>query len=286
MEKFSAWRDSGTGISPFMPAPKPTPSFLKKVSSPFSLLWKVPVLVLAFVFGLYKFILISLYGFNNIDLTIDGVKKSKLEVIKSLRPDKGQVIFTNYVSPVDYMICKCISKSPSSTLCLIPDTKGDLYQFTVSQFFSKTLSGQFDFGNGIKFTDFKSLKSKTTFVFFEGTPSNNKAILPFIANLEGSLLVNNATKLRVLALKVVPLLLTTPLPLSSYSYYYELLTNSNRSNAIKCKLYDINDISKNINNDIVKAFEYSGLYQVGPNMIVENKKKFYDYYTNYQNRKN
>lgn len=285
MEKFSAWRDSGTGISPFMPAPKAHTSVVSKVTGPFSALWKFPVLAVSLALGLYNFIVTSLFGFNEIEVTVDGVKKSKSEVIKSLRPDKGQVIFTNYVSPIDYMICKSISKHSSSTLCLIPDANGDLYTFTPSQFFSKTVAGQWDFNSANKFTDFESLKNKTTFVFFEGTPSNNKAILPFIAGLEGSALVTNAKKLRVLTLKLVPILLTTPLPVNATSYYYELLTNSNRNNGIRCKLYDINDISKSISNDVVKAFEYSGLYQVGPTMTLDSKKKFYDYYTNYKNRK-
>lgn len=150
MEKFSSWRDKGTGISPFMPQKLPTfqknnsllsvasksPIFLIKL--PFFIITYLIYTITGFTFIL-KFILTILFGFNRIDFGVDGIKKSQIDKLTSYKPKKGDLIVTNYITPLDgyflFLLSGTFSSSSSSSsssqiVILIPNESGDLYQYS------------------------------------------------------------------------------------------------------------------------------------------------------------
>ncbi|CUM67815.1 uncharacterized protein PRCAT00005521001 [Priceomyces carsonii] len=284
MEKFSNWRDKGTGISPFMPFTEPSKGLTQKIGFIFNVievLFKAPIFI--FLFILYQIVpykvvgnlILLLCGFKGYDLLVEGIRKTKTDQIDLKRPRANDLVVVNYISPIDALIVSlCSNASYKNTRFIIPDKDGQLYSYSLWSFFNNCFNGNIGVPTSQeKISDLSDLRGELVFLFMEGTTSNNKGLLPF-PPLKAD--IPDFFKIKVLALKLQPVLLTLPLPVISKScYIFRLLTNSSNKSSIKTKIYELNEFDI---EQIKKSFELSLLYLIGNDLNIEEKAKFYNYY--------
>ncbi|KAI3407061.2 hypothetical protein KGF56_000149 [Candida oxycetoniae] len=297
MEKFSAWRDRATGISPFMPqkVPNKQTSFNKYLFS----LVRVPIFILKLPFFaicgllysitgfnfLLNFIFTFLLAFNPIEYSVDGVKKSQTFQLQQYKPQKSDLIIANYISPLDGYIMALLCHSNSNMVIVAPDKQGKLYKYnpwTLMKFcFSKQAHG-----DGVPVDDLCKYHDKIVFLLLEGTTSNNTALLPFI-KLDSKYQIDQF-EIKALVMKLYPQFFT--LPIANYTplyYLFQLLTDFGKKN-VKCKIYkfDGKQTDEKLNlNQVRKAFELNSLNSVHGDLSIEAKQKFITYYTNYEVKK-
>ncbi|KAK6198893.1 uncharacterized protein RJT21DRAFT_122552 [Scheffersomyces amazonensis] len=296
MEKFSSWRDKATGVSPFIPVQFPLAqehNIIQKVGSiifkSISFIIKLPffvILGLLYYLTSIKFtlevIILSLFGFNDTNISVDGVKRSNTEEIENYKPIVGDIIITNYLTPIDGLIYHLISNVNSwkSIKIFIPDfnTK-KVYQYSVWTLIGFTFTSIHNESAIVK--DFSSLDLSNSVNFFllEGATSNNKALLPFINIPEVSSLLKKS-KVKSVVIKLQPASYTLPIPgiYSKFYYLFELLSNLSRSGNIKVKIYKFDTFDE---GKIRASFQLNNLPLISNNLNVEEKKKFIDYYLNY-----
>ncbi|GAB7364359.1 hypothetical protein MBLNU230_g4902t1 [Neophaeotheca triangularis] len=124
MEKYSQFRDKGTGIAPFLPvSAEPT----SKVLLPFHVfLYVVRMWVWAFAWFIWFAIvqwtpvngtlrkanfwcLLGIPGIWWVDMKVDGVRRGSLsQYSKRVMPNYGSVLAASYTSPIDILYLACI----------------------------------------------------------------------------------------------------------------------------------------------------------------------------------
>lgn len=293
MEKFSNWRDKGTGISPFMPEALPLTAAtgVKKAGLAVvkTLLFtaKLPVTVLLIalyyvtgIAALIKLVVLVFFGFNRLEVLVDGVKRSNVAKINASLPRVGDLVVVNWSSPIDGLIIAAVSGNWKNVALLVPDQRGELYHFTVWKLFRHTFDSSV---RGKTVDDISKFKNKIVFLLAEGTPSNNKALLPFLrVNTNKQQL--ESFNIKSLVLKLSPGYLTLPIAhVSKLRYLFELLSNTDiRYNLIKAKVYQFDkwDVAA-----IRDSFRINGLELVGDSLNIEHKRKFVDYYFNFNVKK-
>lgn len=249
MEKFSNWRDKGTGIAPFVPQSYP------KLTLKFPLQLLVLVIKLPFFLIIFPLILLNFYPIKQF-----AVKFLFNFKFQSPKFEKNDFIITNYSSPLTLFL--------TNGILLIPDSNGVLFQYSSLQFLCHA------FGSDIKgkeVTDISKFKGKTVFCFIEGTSTNNKAVLKFIPL--NAKYVFDGFKLKSLIIKIQPGHFNLPLPASSIGFFYHLLINGPSNIITKLVThmkFDL-DLSKT-------AFKNTNLHPV--NLTVSDKQEFYRYYLN------
>lgn len=286
MEKFSGWRDRGTGISPFMPQALPT--FKKNILA--SIFYKLPLFFLKLPFfiiaailytitgftSILSFVFSVLFGFSTIEYSVDGIKRSQLDQLATYKPRKGDLIVANYISPMDGYFFALLSGT-SNIVILVPDKSGDLYQYSPSSLSDST----FAFAVGSKVEDISKFKRKIVFLLLEGTPSNNKAILPFV-KLNPKYSFEDFT-IKSLVLKISPSYFTLPIPnIGKLQYFFELITSINRKN-LRAKVYKFDSFNL---SKIRNSFELNSLASVSGDLDIDSKNKFVRYYVDHSFKKN
>ncbi|KAK4114853.1 hypothetical protein N656DRAFT_705483 [Canariomyces notabilis] len=123
MEKFSQFRDKGSGISPFIPATTPssaltviTSTFLVLLRLPFFLAYSALYFLLlhhlplpVFARKLLLWTLLAIPGIWWVDLQLDGVKRGSLSQQPPSRvPHPRSVIAANFTSPIDALYLAAI----------------------------------------------------------------------------------------------------------------------------------------------------------------------------------
>ncbi|GMM38825.1 lysophosphatidic acid acyltransferase [Saccharomycopsis crataegensis] len=291
MEKFTQWRDPGTGISPFMPVSKP-----KKSNVIIAVLQTLPKIVLALLrtppLMLYSlvycmvplafvrrwvisFLLNFLFSTNlfgsSYDASIEGIKRSNTKLKKANMPHPGDVIIVNHTSPLDGMVLYLIS-SNCSFLTFTKD--GALVELSVWEVFTSALSLEKPNKPPVKLANYAN---KVVYLFAEGTTSNGKSILPY--NKGYNSVVTEAKKghkLKILAMKLTPSQLTTPIPKPVVSYLWELLTNFGALMfRIRIELLDEHQSLQSIRE---KSAEIGRLRLVGAQLDIVNKGLFVEAY--------
>lgn len=279
MEKFSTWRDRGTGISPFMPVEAPPASPVARLGvQPLVFGVKLPFLLVALALywtvlplpAMARFILGTLCGFC-IEVSVDGVKRSRVDEIDRARPSTNDWVVANYVSPLNGLILASVARcSWRDIVVLIPNQHGQLLQYSVWGVIAHALSSDPVPAPHLK--EVSSLFGKLVLHFPEGTPSNNRALLPLI----GIPPVDGFTVKTVL-LKVSPPTLTTPLPLASpWQYFYSLVSTSARR-SVKAKIFPHVDSNVNL-AESQKYFDLNQLSSVGTELDLQLKQRFYTEY--------
>lgn len=280
MEKFSTWRDKGTGISPFIPVDLPVTPVRKFLVGPILLLVKIPIFYILYVVSAivpkpaFRAIL-SLFGFDDVDVLVEGVRRTRTEEIDRNRPGLNQVVISNWISPLDVFVLFGLSNVSSlNQVSVIIPVKNAIYRLTawqtVSVFFGEDVSSV-----GEKVTDLSALKNQLVILFAEGTASNNRAVLPFAGNV---LTILNTTGFtyKTVVLKLYPNSLTLPIAhLSKGQYLKRLLTHPGKAH-IKVKIVPMEKAST---NGAKQIFADNGLNTV--ELGVEQKAKFIEYYQSY-----
>lgn len=233
MEKYSAWRDEGTGIPPFLPERNTADLNIIRII----ICWiKYLIVTLA---GVVLIPFMGLGGFNRLrtcvlysidgDVQVDGLKRRQVRKNEHY-PKKDGVYACNAISPFDATLLESVIGNQTCNF-MIP-REGELYSLTANEWFQFGLDGGLSWRNAKKIADVETFcQGKVNFVFVEGTTSNGKSILPFEIN--SSMLEDLVTKcggsIQTVTLKINSKL-TTPLkPKSVIRYKLAWLCVSGRS---------------------------------------------------------
>ncbi|KAL3235113.1 hypothetical protein RNJ44_02901 [Nakaseomyces bracarensis] len=182
MEKFSNWRDKGTGIAPFLPNTITGPSTVSKglhfVWYAVKMVLLLPVMLVVMVIGdkfWHRFIFRVLYGYRE-DITVVGVKRRQV-VPWQHYPLRNNIYVANASSPWDGIVLSLIAEGPS--VFLVPNG-GVFYRMNTEQYYSFAISGSLDAKKyGKEVASINECKDRVVFMFLEGTCSNGKSVLPF-----------------------------------------------------------------------------------------------------------
>jgi len=235
MEKFSQFRDRGSGIAPFLPIPtEPAGVYL-----PFHLFLFAIRIPLLLSFSLTYFLFFqwlptgplikkaSLWCILGtpaiwwIDLQIDGVRKGSLAQHRARLPRPGTVIAANSTSPLDALYLAAIF-DPIFTASY-PSTRQveriSIFRAMLRAFVHPELEPS----RKAKLVDIQTLieqnPDRVVAVFPECTTTNGRAILPFSPSL---LSIGKRTKVFPLSLRYTAADVTTPIPGSYFTFLWNL----------------------------------------------------------------
>ncbi|SCW02363.1 LAFE_0F04786g1_1 [Lachancea fermentati] len=300
MEKFTNWRDKGTGIAPFFPVTPPLSqekgfrSFLSNVITTLKLIVALPFLPFVYLLQFLNLskpictlVLKIICGWN-IQTNVQGVKRR--DQGPEHMPGVGRYFFVNYSSPLDCIALWLIAKGPV-TFC-IPRMKGKkvtMYRLSLIEALKFALKGSI-FENETSFQIIDKVdeaKDYVTYIFPEGTTSNGKSVLPFALTQEFmdeflgieegfSSSAQKPINLNLHKRKVVQTIqlkinatLTTPLPISAWNYLNRM---SSQGVTFKCK---INEPCTTKVDEVRTALCGGDKYSlVGKDLNVDSKTKF------------
>ncbi|KAL3425001.1 acyltransferase [Phlyctema vagabunda] len=238
MEKYSQYRDRGSGIAPFFPVTS-APAGVYLPVHIFLFLIKLPVFlsVAATYFLLLQWfplgslvkkgmlwMILGIPGIWWIDLQIDGVKKGSLAKKHEGRvPEPSNVIASSFTSPIDSLYLAAIF-DPIFTISY-PHTKQVQYISLFGAIFRALSSPKEHPPKGAKMTDLRTLVSehpkRVIVVFPECTTTNGRGILPFSPSL---LTTPAGTKIFPISLRYTPPDITTPVPGAYWTFIWNLLS--------------------------------------------------------------
>ncbi|KAL2017115.1 hypothetical protein VTK56DRAFT_2587 [Thermocarpiscus australiensis] len=242
MEKFSQFRDRGSGVSPFMPARTPSsplatavhafifflrlPFFLTYAALYFLVLHHLPLPAVAR--KLLLWLLLAIPGIWWVDLQLDGVKRGSLSQQPASRvPHPGSVIAANFTSPIDALYLAAVF---DPVFVAARPRSRKVRRISLRAAIWAALSGRAQFGGGgggdddqppgppgdddnSGLTDLRALvarhRDRVVAVFPECGTTNGKGILP----LSPALLTAPAeTAIFPVSLRYTPPDVTTPVP--------------------------------------------------------------------------
>ncbi|KAJ5280717.1 hypothetical protein N7478_006089 [Penicillium angulare] len=238
MEKFSQFRDRGSGIAPFLPIPTESlgiqaplriflfcfrlPLFIFVTFAYFVILQWLPIGSLGKKAALWC--ILGVPSIWWIDLQVDGVKKGSLSKHQNARlPQPGSVIASSFTSPIDAVYLAAIF-DPVFTASY-PNTRQveriSLLQAVFRAFSAPSTQPE----PGTKLVDVDALVEKypnrPIVIFPECTTTNGRGILPLSHALLG---VPSKTKVFPVSLRYTPVDVVTPLPGSYISFLWTLLS--------------------------------------------------------------
>ncbi|SCV06045.1 LANO_0H20890g1_1 [Lachancea nothofagi CBS 11611] len=303
MEKFTNWRDKGTGIAPFLPTPpylaqeKGFQAVLSVSKFVLKTICALPVIILALasswapgrvsktLWGVVAKIVCNW----NLQVAIQGVKRRDKQ---SKLPAVNEVYVVNCSSPLDCVVLWFLAQGPAA-FC-IPSVRGKTVRFfhlTIWQFVKFTLNnGELPVLASLAEVDnIAQLKNRVVYLFAEGTTSNGKSILPFTVSQESwdAFLGNkpetgistssnagsrhsNLSKVKCQAIHLkINSSLTTPLRVSKWRF---LVRVSTQGVNCKCK------ISEPIDSDLIKIRKTmcggDKFKLVGKELTIDSKRSF------------
>jgi len=238
MEKYSQFRDRGSGIAPFFPVSSEPAGIYLPVHI-FLFFFKLPFLFTIsatyflflqwFPLGslLKKAILWMILGIPGIwwiDLQIDGVKKGSLaKKHEGKVPLPSNVIASSFTSPIDSLYHAAIF-DPIFTASY-PHTRQVEHISLFTAMLRALLKPKEFPSRGAKMTDLKILleehPNRVIVVFPECTTTNGRGILPFSPSL---LTTPPGTKIFPISLRYAPPDITTPVPGQYWSFIWNLLS--------------------------------------------------------------
>lgn len=220
MEKFSNWRDKGTGITPFIQS---YPSF-SLASIPVVL--KIPIFIILLPLALLNitivksFILKFLFNFET--------KVPKL--------NKSLIYVTNYSSPLLVLLV--------NLPIYIPVNK-EIQKFSTWNYILHSLGYEVE-GKKVK-------EMNKGILLIEGTPSNNKCILQF-ETFETPLVGNLGTMI----VKFQPNWVNTPVPTNPFTYLVGLMNFDKKSCNVKVVDHkeNVDRCKRDFNNSNLKLVNF------------------------------
>lgn len=279
MEKYSTWRDKGTGIAPFIPLSFPKSAVSKYVIDPLLIAVKFPLFVFLYWFSVIapktcvNAIFTLLFGFST-DILVEGVRKlNKVEIAKAV-PEKNTMVIANFASPLDIFVIYLTSNvsSLNSVLAILPIDNA-LYMLTPWQlawFCFKPINHKY--GTRLTSQNEDVLKNKLVVVFPEGTASNNRALLSFSPAVEPIFALKGFSHQTVLLLWY-PNCVSLPIPIVSFMQYLFRLFTLTSNPLVKVKITPHAQGSLKASK---LAYQDNGINFV--DLGVSEKMKFFEYY--------
>lgn len=244
MEKYTNWRDKGTGIAPFQPPSNDKESiffnssivinFINLVLYIVRCLLLLPLIILSPFVNLKVLFLTGLTnGRIKIDFQVQGVKRSVLNKNPhKYHLQKGQIYIVNYCSVISGIVLQYIANDNKSIKYVVPNQEtNELYELTLQQFIKFSMDGKsldvVKFGTLIKEVSVEQLGKYTWIIFGEGTCSNGKSILPLQINksmIETVMLGEENSNVDIIPITIkVNNSLVTPLGGSTIQYLMKLV---------------------------------------------------------------
>lgn len=237
MEKYSQFRDRGSGIAPFFPITSPAssvylpmhvmlflvklPLFLAIATTYFLVLQWLPLGVLVKKAMLWT--ILGAPGIWWIDLQIDGVKKGSLAREKQRLPAPSSIIASSFTSPVDALYLAAIF-DPLFTVSY-PHTRKVRRISLFGAILRALAAPELAPPPGAALVDLATLiarhPKRTIVVFPECTTTNGRGILPLSPSLLG---VPPATRIFPVNLRYTPPDITTPVPGQYAAFLWNLLS--------------------------------------------------------------
>lgn len=242
MEKYSQFRDRGSGIAPFFPVTStpagiylPVHIFLFALRLPFFItIATTYFLVLQWIpLGsltkkAFLWMILGIPGIWWIDLQIDGVKKGSLASNPSRVPGPSNVIAASFTSPIDSLYLAAIF-DPIFTVSY-PHTRQVQYISLLGSIFRAFSKPQEYPPPGARMIDLDKLVAdhpkRVIVVFPECTTTNGRGILPFSPSLAST---PPTVKIFPLNLRYTTPDITTPVPGSYISFLWNLLSQPTHS---------------------------------------------------------
>ncbi|KAG4025249.1 hypothetical protein MFRU_062g00030 [Monilinia fructicola] len=268
MEKYSQFRDRGSGIAPFLPVQTPSAGIYAPVYL-FLFVFKLPffltVSISYFLFlqwfplgSLLKkavlWMILGIPGVWWIDLQIDGVKKGSLAKKREGRvPEPSDIIASSFTSPLDSLYLAAIF-DPIFTVSY-PHTR-QVHQISLLGAIFRALQSPKEYPpKGAKMTDLSALliryPGRAIVVFPESTTTNGKGILPVSPSL---LTAPSGTKIFPISLRYSPSDITTPIPGKYWSFFWNLL--SKPTHCIKVRIAEVVYNTSKADGDSAKNTKY------------------------------
>lgn len=283
MEKFTNWRDKGTGIAPFLPPTVGSPSFASQLGYTIIFILKCIILLPGLI--LYKITASKVIGswmlsflFNwKVDLNVQGVKRRELNKAAHY-PQRDRIYICNSSSALDALVLDMIAQGPS--WFLIP-FENVLYKMNKEQYMNFALDGSLNakkFGKEV--SSIGQLENSVVFVFPEGTCSNGKSVLPFEITEEilrefiDPSNHNKSATIQAIQLKVNGSLVT-PLSLSKYTFFSRMLAKGVH---VKVKIHEKQQITP-FENLRISLNDGNKFKLVSKTLNMESKRKFVEEYT-------
>lgn len=239
MEKFTLFRDRGSGIAPFLPIPSPSKGLWLPVNICL-FCFRLPILIFLcvgyflliqwFPLGFYfkKACLALILGASTIiwnDLQVDGVRKGSLSKQRhDTMPGPGDVIASSFTSPIDAIYLAFIF-DPIFTASY-PNSR-QVEHISLLQAILRAFSApQVNPSPGAQLVDLATLIRKyprrTIVTFPECTTTNARGILPLSPCL---LSAPPNTRIFPVSLRYTPVDIVTPLPGTYLSFTWALMSN-------------------------------------------------------------
>ncbi|KAL1964934.1 hypothetical protein VTN77DRAFT_6287 [Rasamsonia byssochlamydoides] len=238
MEKFSQFRDRGSGIAPFLPIPA-QPSGLYLPLHIFLFCFRLPLLVtvcLSYFLVLQwlpigslgkKASLWCILGIPSlwwIDLQVDGVKRGSLaKQHRDRLPGGSSIIASSFTSPIDAVYLAAIF-DPVFTASYPNTSKVEhlsLFQAILRSFSYPEVKPR----PNARLVDLSTLLAKypnrPVVIFPECTTTNGRGVLPLSRSLVA---VPPGTKIYPVSVRYTPADVTTPIPGSYFTFLWNLLS--------------------------------------------------------------
>ncbi|MCJ1368809.1 hypothetical protein MMC20_000016 [Loxospora ochrophaea] len=273
MEKYSQYRDRGSGIAPFFPVPsQPSGIYLPLHISLF--LFRLPILLTILV-SYFTFLhllpigslgkkaalwlVLGIPGIWWIDLQIDGVRKGSLATSAASRlPHPSTIIASSYTSPIDALYLAAIF-DPIFTASY-PTTRLTHRITLLSAILRAFAPPQLTPPPGTKLVPLSSLlerhPNRAIVVFPESTTTNGRGILTFTHTL---LSTPPKVKIFPISLRYTPQDITTPVPGTYLRFLWNLLSKPTHCIRVRIaeRVYNTsNDTSSS--SDTLLGYEESG----------------------------
>jgi len=265
MEKYSQFRDRGSGIAPFFPVPRESSGVYLPMHI-FLFICRVPLLVAmcityfilsclpvgSLVQKAALWIILGIPGIWWIDLQIDGVKRGSLARHRNRLPQPGSVIASSFTSPVDCLYLAAIfnpifTASYPNTRLVQPIS---LFQAIFRALAQPRLSPPPHARLVPLSTLIKEHPDSLIVVLPECTTSNGRGIL----TLSPSLLTTPSTaKIYPLNLRYTPADVTTPVPGTYLSFLWDLC--SIPTHLIRVRIAEAVQNTASEGSDIFEGFE-------------------------------
>ncbi|KAL6252828.1 Lysophosphatidic acid:oleoyl-CoA acyltransferase 1 [Rhinocladiella similis] len=273
MEKFSQFRDKGSGIAPFLPIPH-EPAGIALPFHAFLFIFRVPLLLM---FSISYFLvlqwmpigvlgrkaslwcILGIPGIWWIDLQIDGVKKGSLAKNSTRIPQAGSVIASSHASPIDALYLAAIFDPIYAAT--YPNTR--LVE-PISLFSAVRRSLAHPKPNppdGTKLVDIGTLVARNPdrilVIFPECTTSNGRGILPMSPSL---LNTPPRTKVFPVSLRFTPADVTTPIPHAYLTFLWNLCSRPSHCIRIRIAESVYNTSKRSPEPAVAKVTSYTTNY--------------------------
>lgn len=290
MEKYSQFRDRGSGVSPFLPHITPVsavtklwhltvfsfrlPIFLFYATLYFLVLTHLPLPVV--VRKLLLWALLGIPGIWWVDLQLDGVKRGHLHEQPAERvPHAGSVIAAQFTSPIDALYLAAIF-DPIFTVSY-PNTQKIQRVSLLGAIFLALAPVRLKTTNPKSLTTLRQLREqypqRVITVFPECSTTNGKGLLP----LSPCLLSSSAdTKIFPVSLRYTPQDITTPIPGTYFTFLWNLL--SKPTHCIRVRIAEaVTNMSDLTNGYQEVEEEWEEELEAGDEPLTPEGRKFLDH---------